>query len=349
MSTLFIFDHGYNDKNLCLNTRTGEMFVIPVADWKRLNIPGIQAGDRIATENAHVLPRTRKSMSQPCTHEENLEIQRIAQVRGIEIRTMSQQQTASLRTKYVEDIDADYGKYVHLLEEAQQKQPKNEVRDILAWHFHLLEHPDFFEGFKVFDPQTQDSHETASTPIWDARDGLNLDLNAARTGGPKLCYRHNDDVISDWIKANVETLEAELTEEQLSVLDWKVTNRGKPTQYVADKPQKRLYTLIATIVQSNGEWRVRPDNGEMPFWSYVKQVFFGMTPYHDNAGVAASNVKWWWRMFRSPFPKGAVHRHADDQGFRDGRSYMDKQIRDIWRTIRQLVINSSNNGRLIVG
>ena len=316
------------------------MTIVPVADWKRLNIPGLQAGDILLTEDAHTIPQTRKSMSQPCTYEENVEIAMLARAKGVEIRTMSQKQTASLRSKYRESINQEYPKYVHLLEKAQQDLDKNEAIDLLAWSFHIADHPGIIQRFKRFNPREQDEHSADRELVWAERDMLNVDLNVARTGGPKLCYRHENDEISQWITSNIETIESALTEEQLETLNWKVVHRGKPEARVDDKPQKRLYTLLATLMQPDGSPRLRPGIGKLPHWKYVKQVFFGMTPFHDKAGVAASNVKWWWRMFASPFPKGAVHRHADDQGFRAGRAYMDRQIRDIWRTLRSLVISS---------
>ena len=118
-STLFLVDFGYNDKNIWLNTDTGEAGVISTQDYIMLNIPGIRCNDILCVENAHTIPRTRKSMSQPCTHEENVDLRDHAEDYGIEIRMMSQIQTASLRKKYAEQIAELYPEYVHLLEPAQ--------------------------------------------------------------------------------------------------------------------------------------------------------------------------------------------------------------------------------------
>lgn len=333
---LFLVDFGYNDKNIWMNTATGEAGILPTLDYVALNIPGIKSGDTVCVENAHTIPRTRKSMSQPCTHEQNIELRDKAREMGVEIRMMSQIQLASLRKKYADQIASMYPTYVELLEPAQRELEKNEVIDLLAWRFHIADHPDIVQRFKRFNPVSQEEFIAETEPKWMARMALSEDINVAR----RLQYTDPEDKVVQWINENAIAIEEILTPEELELLQFKVVHRGRPQQRI--EPANRLFTLASTLINSDGELRLR-ENGTVPYWKYVKEVYFGITPFHTRAGVAASNIKHWFRRVRSSFPSGQEFRFADDQGFRIARADFDKQLREIWKKMRQLVLDSNLN------
>ena len=54
--------------------------------------------------------------------------------------------------------------------------------------------------------------------------------------------------------------------------------------------------LLIQSFTETGKPRVRSDIGEVPYWKYAKQVYFGLTPYHEHAGVTSitngTNAGW---------------------------------------------------------
>ena len=92
-----------------------------------------------------------------------------------------------------------------------------------------------------------------------------------------------------------------------------------------------LYSIICTLINSEGEIRIRPETGDMPGWPYIKQYILKFTPFHQRGGVARSNL--WWHTFRSVL---------NESGKKHGLDYKRKvkkydPVKDTWedKTIRR--------------
>ena len=119
--------------------------------------------------------------------------------------------------------------------------------------------------------------------------------------------------------------------------------------YKSDK-LKRLYNVVLTILQPDGELRLRSDVKKPAFWKYAKEVYFGITPYHMKAGVTASNYKYHKRKAGNKNkismsfdekgnPKSNTFRSLEDvRRIRDEMNYSDKQLRTLWRTVRKMIV-----------
>jgi len=103
----------------------------------------------------------------------------------------------------------------------------------------------------------------------------------------------------------------------------------------------RLYTLVATLLLPNGELRLRSDVQKPPYWKYVREAYFAMTPYHMKGGVTASNVKWHWLRSLSTFRKvtaaDPITVEERDE-FVQARAAFNKKLRKIWRILREMIV-----------
>ena len=122
---------------------------------------------------------------------------------------------------------------------------------------------------------------------------------------------------------------------------------------------KQIYNVVNTILTPDGNLRFRSDRANLPiddkykvpYWKYAKQVYFGITPYHTNAGVTASNWKWHKRKAgnknkismafdeKTNAPKDHTFKSMEDlETIREEMKYADKQLKTLWRTTRKLIV-----------
>ena len=204
---------------------------------------------------------------------------------------------------------------------------------------------------KRFNPvRTSEYQEKSESKFFD-RTKLNEDINFARNlkYGIKGAYDH-EDAVTRWIKKNVLLLASEVADEDvLSFFGIEFNNNksGLKTivlDYKSDK-LKRLYNVVLTILQPDGEFRLRSDVGLPAYWKYAKEVYFGITPYHMNAGVVASNYKWHLRKASSvckyslslESKKGMKLLDHYNQ-IKEERSRSDKKLRVLWNTVRKMIV-----------
>lgn len=332
---LFVLDCGQCGSHV-FNSSSNEYHKIEHSDVISLNIPKLDEGDLIVVEEAHMRSQEKNSLAQPFTYDQLKELERNSKDKNIEIRLFPQKSTPTARkVASLENPD--------LLE----KTDENDVKAIA--HF-LKVSPNSFSSLKQFCPTTLDEYSERSKYIFDARTKLNQDINFARNQVYGLKDNGYSDSVSKWIKKYSLVLASKLEDSSLrDFVGLELNKNGNALKdavknYKSEK-LKFLYSIVNTILTPDGELRVRPDNGLVPYWKYVKEVYFGITPYHMSAGVTASNYKYHKRKASSPCKhslslesKNAMKSLDDYNQIKQARTESDKKLRTVWRTVRQMIV-----------
>lgn len=315
---MFVVDFG---KSSAHYTHAGANGVITHEAFLNAQLPGIKAGDVLIVEDAHMRPRNSHSLAQPFEYEQLVRIKQTYADLGVEIKVFPQKVTPLARTLYGAD-------------------DKNDLNDILSIEAYLSLSPRAYAALKTFNPVRYEEFQQGNSHKWADRTQLTNDVNLARN------LEYKGDAASKWVEDNIVELYSLLDEDARKLLDMRIVNKGKVNERVGYNVS-RLVTVVLTILKPNGELRLRSDIGKPAYWKYAKEVYFGMTPYHMSAGVTASNVKHHWRRASSSFRKTTKAdpiRISELEEFRSARSEFDKTLRTIWRTIRQMILSTNNNG-----
>jgi len=332
---LFILDCGRRVAHV-FNTKTRKYTQIEHIDVINLNILGLNDGDLIVIEDAHMRPRKSNSVAHPFTYEQLKYIEDNCKKRNIQIKLFPHKCTPTARK--IASL-----KYPELLE-------KTDENDIRAIAYFLEEFPNSFATLKKFSPITPEEYEEKSKPIFEARNQLNEDINLARNEVYGLEDNGYSDAVTEWIKKYGLILASRLSDYDLCSfvgLDFNKQKNGlkdNVKNYTSDK-LKLLYNLVSTILKPNGELRVRPDINLVPHWKYAKNVYFAITPYHMGGGVTASNYKYHKRKASSPCKysmslesKNAMTTIEHYREIKKARTESDKKLRTVWRELRQMIV-----------
>lgn len=314
---------------------TKHHYVISNEDFIQLNVPELNGHD-IVIEDAHIRAQEDDSLAQSWTIDQLRQLRSVADLMRIEILCFPQKVTPKARKI------ASIG----LREDLLVKSDPNDIESIA---FYLQEFPSAYKSLKVFDPIEYKTFEKKVSHIYNDRNALTEDSNAARNQkyGIKTDYQ---DHVTRWITNYITKLAFNLDKETAEWAGLEMNAKGnalKPglLNYTSDKI-KFLYGVINTlIVPSTGELRVRSDNNKVPYWKYAKEVYFGLTPYHMHAGVTASNYKYHKRKAGSSCKKSmslesknAIKNLDDVREIRESMKESDRYLRDLWRTARKMIV-----------
>lgn len=311
---MIILDVGKNEAHF-FNVKTEETGSIKLEDLVELNIPGIDGVNQIVIEDAHLRSRERNSLAQPFDYDQLIQLKINAEAKGINIKLFPQMSTPKARM------------LCGITE-------KNDINDVTAIGNYIIKYPRIINSLKNFNPKTLDEFRTLNKCKWKDREQLTKDVNGARNLG------YEGDEVSAFIDDNVRYLYENLDDVHREMLGLTVKFAGKPKEYVSCT-RNRLYTVVSTLMKPDGSLRLRSDVQKLPYWRYVKETYFGMTPYHMNAGVVASNVKHHWRRALSTFRKTTSANPLlpeEHEDFVTARTEFDKKLRHIFNTIRALVL-----------
>ena len=115
-----------------------------------------------------------------------------------------------------------------------------------------------------------------------------------------------------------------------------------------NKKCSRIYTIVATLMRPDGSLRLRSDVQKLPYWKYVKENYFAMTPYHMKGGVAASNIKFHMRSHCVAERVSAANISDDNhEAFRQARTDFDKKLQHIWNTIRAMIVSQYGSHQVL--
>jgi len=301
------------------NPQTNTSGKVSAAEFTKLNIPGIEDVQLLVVEDAHVRTRERLSLAQPFTFEDLIVLEATAKAKGIEIRLFPQMSTPKARKFAAVD----------------EKSDDNDVRSIAAF---IAGHPNVFKSLKKFKPISLSAFNAANEAKFADKDRLSGDINEARN------RKYDEDAIRTWIDANASKLYHRLDDNARDMLGLKMVYAGTTRERLgAGINYSRLYTLVATLLNQDGSLRLRSDVGKVPYWKFVKEVYFSITPFHMRGGVVASNIKWHFRKSASNFVGGVTTLTSENYDeFRNARAEFDHTLRYIWNTIRGLVLDQAN-------
>jgi hypothetical protein len=317
---------------------------LPKDDLINLNIPGLQSGDTLVVECAHLREAHAKTMAQAYTFDKLTELKKNADKIGLNIKLFPQKSTPKARKLYGV--------------EASDKTDEVDTKAIATF---LLKDKNAFGALKTFIPTKMKDFQEENQYVFAYIQEANDDINPAKSSGygldPNIDYY--EDEVSKWIKKYTvdggssifgctPTIADYLNndEELINILGLSV---DKKTGKLKIENENRIYTLTTTILRPDGSLRLRKDYGLPPYWQYVKAHLLGCKPYHMNQGVIASNYKHWMRRTVSEYAfPGKNSAHTSD--FQVGMSYeqyfalkkartkVDKMVQKIWYALRKMIV-----------
>ena len=326
-------------------------YEITTDDFRLLNIPGLVDGMTLIIEDAHLRAQEDNSLAQTYTIDELKEIYETSIKRNITIRCFPQKVTPKARKIYSISI-------------GNKLIDKTDKNDTVSIAYYLENFPEVFRTLKKFSPITGSDHEKLTEHIYRDRDALTESSNGARNEkygiGKDNTY---NDAVSEWIKKNITLLYSKLDNDSREYFKLDLNKKGNSLlpgilNYTSETILKQIYNVVNTILTPEGELRFRSDRANLPIedkykvpnWRYAKAVYFGLTPYHMQAGVTASNYKYHKRKAGNKNkismafdekgnPKSNTFKSLEDvKAIRKEMNYADKQLRTLWRTVRKMIV-----------
>tara|TARA_Y100000004_G_scaffold136264_1_gene154319 strand:- start:3 stop:1010 length:1008 start_codon:yes stop_codon:yes gene_type:complete len=304
---------------------------LPQDNLINLNISGLQNGDTLVVECAHLRESHRLTLAQPFNFEQLEELRRNANQKGVTILLFPQKSTPKARKLAGVEADA--------------KTDEVDTRAIASF---LKQDKNAFNSLKEFIPTKLKTFQEKNSFIFDYIQQCNEDINIAKSseyGFGKIDY---EDEVSKWIKKYalklVEYLNGDM--ELVHAIGLKFDRKGNIKVGTAN----RIYTLVHSIIRpGDGSLRIRPDIGKLPNWKYIKANYLGCKPYHMNQGVAASNYKHWMRRAVSEYayPGKKSANTSDFQvgmpyeeyaKLKEARTKVDKMTQKIWYALRKMIV-----------
>ena len=304
---------------------------LPQENLINLNIPGLQRGDNLVVECAHLRESHKLTLAQPFDFEQLQEMKSNADERGVTILLFPQKSTPKARKLAGVGVDE-----------------KTDEADTKAIAQFLLNDQNAYDALKEFSPKRLETFQEENSSIVEYIQQCNADISPAKSceyGFGKIDYQ---DAVSNFINKYLLKITEYLDgdEELINHLGIKILRNGT---LKVDKAN-RIYTLVHSLIRpEDGSLRVRPDNGKVPYWKYIKAHYLGCKPYHMNQGVAASNYKHWWRRAASEYAFPGK-KSANTTDFQVGMSYeelaklkkartkCDKMTQKIWYALRKMIV-----------
>ena len=319
---------------------------LPKDDLIDLNIPGLQRGDTLVVECAHLREAHAKTMAHAYTFPKLGELKKNADRMGLTIKQFPQKSTPKTRKLYQWSkqrnrekrfVDLNLIKMIPNLKKLYgMSGDEADTRSIAQF---LLNDPNAFGSLKTFIPTKMKEFQENNQDAFDYVQQANDDINPAKSSGygldPNIDYYEDD--VSKWIKKHtvdggtsvfgytptiVDYLQKEYPEEY-EELTWVLglsVDKKTGEIKIEKEGRNRIYTLVTTILRPNGDLRFRFDRANLniddkykvPLWQYVKAHLLGLKPYHMNQGVIASNYKHWMRRTVSEYIHPDKKRDSGD-------------------------------------
>ena len=338
---------------IAYNPQTKTHHEISTDDFKLLNVPGLFDGMTIIIEDAHLRAREENSKAQTYNIDELRQIRKIADQRNISILCFPQKVTPKTRKIY-SILETDDKKLIH----------KTDENDTLSIAYYIEKFPHIINSLKEFYPTTGKKHEEKNLSIFIDRNNLTEDSNLGRNVDYGIGKDNpSTDAVSEWIKTNITLLYSNLPQSTRDYFKLTLNKKGNAllpgiVNYTSATILKQIYNVVNTILTPDGNLRFRSDRANLPIddihkvphWKYAKQVYFGLTPYHMNAGVTASNYKYHKRKAgnknkismsfdKNGNPTSNTFKSIEDvKTIRKEMNYADKQLRTLWRTVRKMIV-----------
>lgn len=275
--TTYVLDCGTN-KSTLYNSDTDKCDIITHSEV--LALPDtLPEGSTLICEYSHLgCQRTEFSLSQPFTADELLRLYSELEDKNITLKLFPQKSTPRACS------------YANL--------PKSDESDPKS--IYILTR-DFPQISMMNPPKTFEEHPKR-LEAYDYKNYTSKYINMAR----RQEDAYSEDGCSKWIIDNIELLFDNLSDTAKSAFSKGTTSQcqGVKTKHRTMKRDKKgkvrmttvsmqsLYAVICTLIDYDGNVRVRPSTGEMAGWQYIKRYVLCMSPFHFRGGVARSNLYW---------------------------------------------------------
>ena len=363
---LFTADVGQGKVHIYDSNRDIAYLKLPQDRLINLDIDGLESGDVIVIEDAHLRQRVEGGLSLAHAFfiHELVTLYENAEERQITILLFPQKKTPIVRK--LAGYDPKHRKTNKtFMDEYGISTDEADIRSIAKF---LKRDKEAFKRLKKFKPITQEEYQEQNQHKFDFVQECNLDLNIARTQGYGFDDYYDygdDDAVTQFIKNQKYELASRLMGDGIFDLDSVSTftgeelmqasglyyskSKSKSGELNAIQSVSRLYTVVASILRPNGELRKRgfPPGHKYEgkkmnvLWKWCKENYFGCKPFHEKQGVASSNYKQHMRPGVSNFEGKSLSIGADDTEynfFKTERSVVDKKTQEIWYVLREMIV-----------
>jgi hypothetical protein len=271
---LVVVDCGKNSSTMLRKGKKVEVF-----NHKDLfnQIVKLPSGTKVVCEEAHLgTPRRGLSKSQPFTEDELLPFYRKCEEKGIDLAFFPQQSTFRAQQYY---------RTKHNLTE--ENFPKSDENDPLALRELLQDFPELC----LSKPKESFSEDLVRSDGNKFKNDLNTHLNHARASEPKR-YCYVDDGCRAWIVDNIDEISSKLSPLTQKIFGLDEESCYKKTGKINLNKIKmtQFYSVVASLIDYEGNPRLREATLKSPGWRFIKRYVFSMTPFHRKGGVARSNI-----------------------------------------------------------
>ena len=347
-STMFVFDSNkeiiIRQKGEKKDDRIYNPHEYSKEDFINLKIHGLEDGDIMIGEDAHMRESHKQTTAQPFSFKELVSFDENTRSRNITTRLFPHHSTPKARLLTGHE---DKGDAVDAISIAQFVNLDKNV----------------FKTLKHFKPTRMENYQNDNKHIHEYISGANETINEARGYEYGFGQYEYNDAITEFIKkyhvpsntvfgsqpSILSYLDNDL--DLLKFIGLTINKRGK--HIVENKT--RIYTFIASFLKPDGELNMRLDGNGFPYWKFVFANYFGCKPHHKNQGVAASNYKWHWRIpasgYRHPdkfveesevgmkSPDIRLNMPLDEyKKFKIARKECDKKLQKAWTAIRKMIV-----------
>jgi hypothetical protein len=266
---MYILDCGRNTATI-YNSTTDTCDVITHEEL--LNLPEtLSAGSLVICEKAHLaILRTRKSRSQPFDADTLLDLYHRFEQNNVVLKLFPEMSTP--RACSYSGLE------------------KNDINDPKSIYLLLSDFPEI----QLMNPPKSFEATPLRQEMCEFKEDTNIILNVARVGNSKDNYLV--DKCGIWMVNNLELIASNLSPQAKECFNLTDKNRYKKgkTGFKLNNQEGikkgQIYSVVCTLVDDEGNKRIRPSTGELAGWNFVKQSVFGMSPHHRRGGVARSNL-----------------------------------------------------------
>tara|TARA_B100000282_G_C31698161_1_gene474871 strand:- start:108 stop:1214 length:1107 start_codon:yes stop_codon:yes gene_type:complete len=361
---LFTADVGQGKVHIYDSNRDIAYLKLPQERLINLDIEGLESGDFIVIEDAHLRERVEGglSMAHVFTIDELRTLYANAEKRQITIRLFPHKKAPVVRK--LAGYDPAHRKSNSVFMKVYGMS--TDEADIRSLAKFLKRDKEAFKRLKKFKPITQEEYQERNEHKFDFVQECNLDLNPARTQGYGFDDYYDygdDDAVTQFIKNQKLELSSRLVGDGIFDLDSDSSftgeelmdavglhySKSKKGELNALQSVSRLYTLVSSILRPNGELRKRGfppghkyEGKKLPVtWKWSKQNYFGCKSFHEKGGVASSNYKQHMRPGISNFEGKSLSISAGDdeyRKFKEERSTADKKNQEIWYVLHEMIV-----------
>ena len=347
-STMFVFDSSkpivIRKKGEKKDARIYNPHEYSKEDFINLNIHGLEDGDVMIGEDAHMRESHKQTTAQPFSFKELVSFDKNTRSRNITTRLFPHHSTPKARLLTGHE---DKGDAVDAISIAQFVKLDTNV----------------FKTLKHFKPTRMENYQNDNKHIHEYITDANETINEARGFEYGFGKYEFNDAITEFVKkyhvpsntvfgyqpSILSYLDNDL--DLLNFIGLAVNKRGR---YIVEN-KTRIYTFLASFLQPDGSLRERLDGNGFPHWKFVFAHYFGCKPHHKNQGVAASNYKWHWRIAASGYrhpdkfvEESGVGMKSPDirlnmsleeyEKFKRARKECDKKLQKAWTAIRKMIV-----------